>query len=476
MMKEHIMIRQQGFRAKFKSRQHGAVAIIVAICLVVLIGMLGLVLDLGHLYVTKTELQNAADAASLSGAKELNGKVTGINNAINRAIETAGRNKFNLHSTTLVISASNIRVGACPSAGCMVPISTITTDALAADKTFLEVNTGSHGLGTWFAQVLSSVNSNMATSAVAVAGKYEVDVAPVATCRLPSEPGVLSELVYERGVSYALKDTNPISPGTQYWIEPSTNEPGNCPNSNAQDTRPFMCTGKILFTPIIGGTVNTNTGISDNQREALDSRFIGSNYSASKCDPVATPPDRNVKEYFWNNPVNAGSPSDWIQTDPNRQSLQFVTQAVTGKWVPKPHALRSIADYGVLWSAYRPQNATVNQWFNLYGESATAKYPTPLDSYPGSSPYAQTSSSSNPEYYQENVNGVPGRRILNMVILDCENVVGLGCAKAPVLGIGKFFMQRRANKPAPSPDKDIYIEFGGLLPTPLPNSEIKLYR
>jgi hypothetical protein len=441
--------------------------------------MLGLVLDLGHLYVTKTELQNAADASALSGAKELNGKMTGINSAITRAIEAAGKNKYDLNSKVVTIddeiTAKNLWVGRCPSDSCMVPISSVTL-ATVADKTFLKVHTGSQSLNTWFIHILPGAPSSTATSGMAVAGKYEVDVAPVATCRLPSEPGVLSELGYERGVSYALKDTNPISPGTQYWIEPSTNEPGNCPNSNAQDTRPFMCTGKILFTPIIGGTVNTNTGISDNQREALDSRFIGSNYSASKCDPVATPPDRNVKEYFWNNPVNAGSPSDWMQTDPNRQSLQFVTQAVTGKWVPKPHALRSIADYGVLWSAYRPQNATVNQWFNLYGESATAKYPTPLDSYPGLSPYAQTSSSSNPEYYQEDVNGVPGRRILNMVILDCENVVGLGCAKAPVLGIGKFFMQRRANKPAPSPDKDIYIEFGGLLPTPLPNSEIKLYR
>mgnify|MGYP006195323895 CR=1 FL=1 len=66
-------------------KQQGAVAIIVAICLTLLVGMLGLVLDLGHLYVAKTELQNAADSASLSGAKELNGGVTGIASATTRA-------------------------------------------------------------------------------------------------------------------------------------------------------------------------------------------------------------------------------------------------------------------------------------------------------------------------------------------------------------------------------------------------------
>jgi hypothetical protein len=311
---------------------------------------------------------------------------------------------------------------------------------------------------------------------MAVAGKFEVDVAPVATCKLPSDPdpSVPNELGYERGVSYALKDTNPINPGTMYWIEPSTNEPGECPTSSADGSRPFMCTGKILFTPIITGTVNTNTGITDNQREALDSRFPGSNYNKSKCDPVVTPPDRNVKEYFWDNPVNAGSPSDWMQTNPNRQSLQFVEVVEDGKkkWIPKPHAQRLIADYGVLWSAYRPKDATVSQWKSLYGEDA-ANYPTPLDSYPGSSPYAQTSSSSNPEYYQEDINGVPGRRVLNMVILDCEKVVGNGCAAAPVLGIGEFFMPRKANV---NTDKDIYMEFSRLLPTPFPPSEIRLYK
>ncbi len=76
--------------------QRGAVAIIVAICLVLLVSMLGLVLDLGHLYVTRAELQNAADSSSLSGAKELNGKATGINSAILGRLRQQGRIKSTL--------------------------------------------------------------------------------------------------------------------------------------------------------------------------------------------------------------------------------------------------------------------------------------------------------------------------------------------------------------------------------------------
>jgi len=131
-MSKHIKCNLYGMQ-----RQQGAVALIVAICLVSLVGMLGLV-DLGHLYVTRTELQNAADSSSLSGAKELNGKVTGINNAITRAIEAAGKNKYNLNSTAVTVTASNMWVGSCPSDGCMVPISSVTSDALAGDKTFFK--------------------------------------------------------------------------------------------------------------------------------------------------------------------------------------------------------------------------------------------------------------------------------------------------------------------------------------------------
>lgn len=464
------MAKRSVFNAKLKSRQQGAVAIIVALCLVVLVGMMGFVLDLGHLYVTKTELQNAADAAALSGAKELNGKVTGINNAINKAIEAAGKNKFNLNSTALVITATNIRVGACPSSGCMVPISTITTDALAADKTFLEVDTGSKSLGTWFAQVLSSVNSNMVTSAVAVAGKYDVDITPIAICRIP-DPGTTSELGYERGITYKISDSNPIGSGTMYWIDPESSTPNVCSATSANDTRPYLCTGTTGYTPIVGQTVNTNTGISTSQLESLDSRF-DSYGSQGKCDPATAPPDTNIKEYIFDSKT-AGSPSDWMGTDPASQSVKAVDlNDNTAPYDPckknqpcktLPYAARTAADYGVLWSRYRPIGKTVADWPTLYsGNTAT--------NYPESSPYEQTSG----KFFQApsvSHPGVAGRRALNMVIVDCSAAGGV-CRPATVLGVGKFFMQRKSN----TSGNEIFVEFGGLLPTPLPSSDIKLYR
>jgi len=58
------------FRDSGPDKQRGAVAIITGLAMVVLVGFAGLALDGGRLYLTKTELQNAADACALAAAYE----------------------------------------------------------------------------------------------------------------------------------------------------------------------------------------------------------------------------------------------------------------------------------------------------------------------------------------------------------------------------------------------------------------------
>lgn len=52
-----------------RSRQQGAVMVLVTIALLTLLAMVGLALDGGHMLLSKTRLQNAVDAAALSGAR-----------------------------------------------------------------------------------------------------------------------------------------------------------------------------------------------------------------------------------------------------------------------------------------------------------------------------------------------------------------------------------------------------------------------
>ncbi|MBW2450492.1 MAG: hypothetical protein JRE92_08720 [Deltaproteobacteria bacterium] len=51
--------------------QKGISAVIIAVCLVMLIGFIALSVDVSHLVVARNELQNAADAGALAGAAEL---------------------------------------------------------------------------------------------------------------------------------------------------------------------------------------------------------------------------------------------------------------------------------------------------------------------------------------------------------------------------------------------------------------------
>ena len=62
--------------------QSGATMIFVAICIFILMAFTALAVDLGHLFVAHNELQNAADAGALAGARFLytnNGQTINVN-------------------------------------------------------------------------------------------------------------------------------------------------------------------------------------------------------------------------------------------------------------------------------------------------------------------------------------------------------------------------------------------------------------
>jgi Flp pilus assembly protein TadG len=52
-----------------RRREHGQTIILVAVAMVGLLGMVALAIDVVTLYVARSEMQRAADAAALAGAK-----------------------------------------------------------------------------------------------------------------------------------------------------------------------------------------------------------------------------------------------------------------------------------------------------------------------------------------------------------------------------------------------------------------------
>lgn len=479
------------------TRQGGAVAIMVGLLSVlVFFGLLGIAVDLSLLYVRKTELQNAADAAALSGAKDLNQTAAGVTSAINDAITTFSQN---VGSNTIVgvsISSANLRLGSCPNPSDRLPLrtpnctfvaaSSVTSDSQAAGLTFMEVNTGTQSSPAFFMPVhTQGAVTTTGTYGYAVAGQFLQTVTPIAVCAVTSTKtityptGEQLEYGFRRGISYNIINLDPLghSPNKLLLNPVDTPATGCSPShSSASFTNPFLCIGNSAVAANITSspTVYVNTGFSSSASAQLNSRFdvFG---GPSKCDPTTAPPDTNIKQY-----PHGATTTQWMAAPQATQDTvgQTIVSTIPDYFnssSPSTPRAMTYANYGVL-SAYSQAlksdgttfAATNANWHSLYSAASGA---TPPTSYPSPSPYASGLSAYKQSPSGAHGTGVTGRRVLNLVIVDCTTLSGSGsCATIKALGIGRFFMMQQANLPS-----SVIAEFAGLI-TPVPQGTIQLYR
>src|SRR6185295_7595528 len=85
-----------------RKNERGSVLAYTVISVLFLFLAVGLGADLSHLYLVKTELQNAADAAALAGASALLLPADQrIPTAVQRAVDTMNKNKYNFNNEQL---------------------------------------------------------------------------------------------------------------------------------------------------------------------------------------------------------------------------------------------------------------------------------------------------------------------------------------------------------------------------------------
>lgn len=90
--------------AQERPGERGATIVIAAIGMVAMILATGLAVDISHFYMAKAELQNAADAAALAGASQLNSTSGGIKSAVTEA--TKALNKYDFKNPVTITAAS----------------------------------------------------------------------------------------------------------------------------------------------------------------------------------------------------------------------------------------------------------------------------------------------------------------------------------------------------------------------------------
>ena len=89
-------------------RQQGAIIITVALSLLFLLGFMGIALDFGRLFVTKTELQTAVDSCSLAAAQELDTASDALSRAVSAGLAAGNLNRVQFQSGSAGIAASDI--------------------------------------------------------------------------------------------------------------------------------------------------------------------------------------------------------------------------------------------------------------------------------------------------------------------------------------------------------------------------------
>lgn len=168
-------------------RQRGAIAVLTGLMIVVLIGMAGLVLDLAHLYIVKTELQNAADACALSAVRELSTiDANTVARSTSAGILAGQLNRVNFQSAVPDIQNADITFGSNLDANASGKLLNFTRE-VNSDTQY--VRCAPHeaqpiSVAMWFMGVLGINESGVNADAVA---KYPISqqscAIPVALCK-----------------------------------------------------------------------------------------------------------------------------------------------------------------------------------------------------------------------------------------------------------------------------------------------------
>src|SRR5258708_6453580 len=92
-----------------RKKERGNVLAYTVISALFLFFAVGLGVDLSHFYLSKTELQNAADAAALAGASALTlPNPDRITTAVDRAVDVMNLNKYNFNNKNFAVDRGSL--------------------------------------------------------------------------------------------------------------------------------------------------------------------------------------------------------------------------------------------------------------------------------------------------------------------------------------------------------------------------------
>jgi len=241
--------------------------------LVFLLGMIGLAVDIGRMYVTKDESQSFVDSAALAAAAKLNGTANGITKAQNAVTNDPKKWGFGLNTFSNVTTSFATSVNG----------PWVATPAAPAGYYFAQVST-TVSLPMYLIRVVAGPTAQV--GAMAIAGRYQINslvnggefpFSPYTRATSPSPDSATDPYGFAIGNQYTLRWG---APGTKTTCGTDNN---NTLPSNGQ-IRGYCCvsqSGANLRQAIVGGItdpetvgqpVNMDNGAKDSEMSAIAQR------------------------------------------------------------------------------------------------------------------------------------------------------------------------------------------------------------
>ena len=216
-------------------RQRGAVAVVVGISIFVLVGMIGLALDLGQMFVNKTELQNAADACALAAARELDGNADALTRADDAGMLVGGQNLVGFQKAVVTLDADDITYS-----DQLSPNSTYLNNADPTKAKFAMCQVERSGIGMWFMGALGFADQTVRAYAVATLAPSQSTCAlPIGMCKMGSAPTF--GLVVGQWYSGKFESGTPSTTGSYNWIDFSPEDGGGANEIKDMLSGPGQC-------------------------------------------------------------------------------------------------------------------------------------------------------------------------------------------------------------------------------------------
>jgi len=379
-----------------RNNQRGNVLVYTVVSALFLFFAVGLGVDLSHLYLTKAELQNAADAGALAGASALTlPDDVKIATAVDRAVNTMNLNKYNFNNKNFadVMDTATQRNLVTFAINLTGPwISEASATANPTNIRFVRVNTPTVPVNIFFAIPLLGASQSLdakATSGLSIPGNVRYCMAPLAAVAPP--PGQAFPAGYE--------GTCPTA-GIQTYPDGTTCDP----------TKAFC---KKCAYPIRSQGGNAAPGAG--------------NYQVLACAGVGSSVVRDsLAAYGENCACGNVSPGDVIRTEPGVQAGP-ISQGLNVRF----------DDYGggaPNYSTAVPPDVNIAQGASQ-GNGANQTWDgINWTQYQASSPFAAPSGGHV---------GVANRRVLIMPIIASTEFAN-GATDVHVSALGGFFMQAQA--------------------------------